>query len=51
MNQAEQNADIVRRGYAAFNSGDMKTLTAIFDEQRLVAHAGARPPRWRLQGT
>jgi hypothetical protein len=32
MNEAEQNADTVRRGYAAFNSGDMKTLTTLFDE-------------------
>jgi ketosteroid isomerase-like protein len=32
MNQAEQNAETVRRGYAAFNSGDMKTLTELFDE-------------------
>jgi uncharacterized protein len=32
MNKGEQNAEIVRRGYAAFNSGDMKTLTEIFDE-------------------
>ena len=27
MNEAERNADTVRRGYAAFNSADMKTLT------------------------
>jgi ketosteroid isomerase-like protein len=27
MNQAEKNAETVRRGYAAFNSRDMKTLT------------------------
>lgn len=32
MNEAEQNAETVRRGYAAFNSGDMKTLTELFDE-------------------
>ena len=32
MNQAEKNAEIVRRGYAAFNSADMKTLTELFDE-------------------
>ena len=32
MSQAEQNADVVRRGYAAFNSGDMKTLLGLFDE-------------------
>ncbi|MDZ7362722.1 MAG: nuclear transport factor 2 family protein [candidate division KSB1 bacterium] len=32
MNQAEKNAETVRRGYAAFNSGDMKTLTEIFHD-------------------
>jgi ketosteroid isomerase-like protein len=29
---AEENAAIVRRGYEAFNSGDMDTLTELFDE-------------------
>ena len=29
---AEENAAIIRGGYEAFNSGDMETLTAIFDE-------------------
>ena len=29
---ADENAAIVRRGYEAFNSGDMKTLTELFDE-------------------
>ena len=33
MNNAEKNAETVRRGYAAFNSGDMKTLTELFDER------------------
>ena len=27
-----KNADIVRRGYHAFNTADMKTLTELFDE-------------------
>lgn len=26
------NADVVRRGYQAFNSADLKTLTELFDE-------------------
>ena len=30
MNEAERNAETVRRGYAAFNSADMETLTEIF---------------------
>ena len=32
MSQAEKNVETVRRGYAAFNSGDIKTLTEIFHE-------------------
>ena len=32
MNNAEKNADIVRRGYEAFNKADMKTLTELFHE-------------------
>ena len=27
-----ENAELVRRGYEAFNSGDMETLTELFDE-------------------
>jgi hypothetical protein len=29
---ADENAEIIRRGYEAFNSADMETLTEIFDE-------------------
>ncbi|HEV8178024.1 MAG TPA: nuclear transport factor 2 family protein [Gemmatimonadales bacterium] len=29
---AEENAAIVMQGYAAFNGGDMETLTELFDE-------------------
>jgi ketosteroid isomerase-like protein len=29
---ADENAAIIRRGYEAFNSGDMNTLTELFDE-------------------
>ena len=32
MDQAEKNVETVRRGYAAFNSGDMKALTEIFHD-------------------
>jgi uncharacterized protein len=32
MSDADKNAEIVRRGYEAFNTGDMKTLTELFDE-------------------
>ena len=38
---AEENAAIIRRGYEAFNSGDMDTLTEIFDESA-VWHARER---------
>jgi hypothetical protein len=34
LNEAEENAEIVRRAYAAFNAADMKTLTETFDERR-----------------
>ena len=30
---ANENADLVRRGYEAFNAGDMATLTELFDEK------------------
>lgn len=30
MGKAEDNAEVVRRGYAAFNAADMKALTEIF---------------------
>ena len=29
---AQENADVVRRGYEAFNSADMETLAELFDE-------------------
>ena len=32
MSEAEKNAETVRRGYAAFNSADLKTLAEIFHE-------------------
>ena len=40
---ADENAEIVRRGYEAFNSGDMDTLTEIFDE-RASWHTPGRGP-------
>ena len=33
MGTADENAEIVRRGYAAFNSADMKALTELLDEK------------------
>lgn len=32
MNEAEKNAETVRRGYEAFNKAGMQTLTELFDE-------------------
>ena len=43
MNEAEKNAETVRRGYAAFNAGDMKTLTELFHE-RASWHTPGRSP-------
>jgi uncharacterized protein len=38
---AKENAAIIRRGYAAFNSGDMNTLKELFDESA-VWHSPGR---------
>ncbi len=38
---ADENLDVMRRGYEAFNSGDMDTLIEVFDEN-LVWHLPGR---------
>jgi ketosteroid isomerase-like protein len=38
---ADENAAILRRGYEAFNSGDIETLTEVFDESA-VWHSPGR---------
>ncbi len=38
---AAENAQIVQRGYEAFNSGDMDTLSEVVDE-RVVWHSPGR---------
>jgi len=43
MNNAEKNADIVRRGYEAFNKADMKALTEIFHENASWHTPGKSP--------
>jgi hypothetical protein len=43
MNEAEKNAEIVRRAYAAFNAADMKTLTETFDESACWHTPGRSP--------
>jgi uncharacterized protein len=42
---ADENAAIMRRAYAAFNSADMNTLTGLFDESALWHLPGAEPLR------
>src|SRR5437899_3427965 len=41
MMTADENAAILRRAYAAFNSGDMDTLIEVFDES-IVWHLPGR---------
>jgi uncharacterized protein len=43
MNEVEKNTETVRRGYAAFNSGDIKTLTEIFHENASWHTPGRSP--------
>jgi uncharacterized protein len=43
MNEAERNAEAVRRGYKAFNSADMKALTELFDEHASWHTPGRSP--------
>lgn len=43
MNEAEKNAEIVRRGFEAFNSADMKTLTELFNESASWHTPGRSP--------
>ncbi len=40
---AEKNADLVRRGYAAFNAADMATLTEIFHKDSSWNTPGSSP--------
>jgi ketosteroid isomerase-like protein len=41
MMTADENAAILRRAYAAFNTGDMDTLNEVFDES-IVWHLPGR---------
>lgn len=40
---ASENADLIRRGYEAFNSGDMETLTGLFAEDASWHTPGRSP--------
>jgi ketosteroid isomerase-like protein len=43
MNDSEKNVEKVRRGYAAFNQGDMKTLTELFHDNASWHTPGRSP--------
>lgn len=43
MSKADENAEVVRRGYAAFNAADIKALTELFDE-KASWHTPGRSP-------
>ena len=43
MSQAEQNVEVVRRGYEAFNTADMAALTVLFAEDA-AWHTPGRSP-------
>src|SRR5437763_5484461 len=47
---ADENIDIMRRGYEAFNSGDMDTLTELFDESAVWHTPGRGWPASDYQG-
>lgn len=40
---ADENAELIRRGYAAFNAGDMETLMGLFDEEASWHTPGRSP--------
>ena len=40
---ADENAELIRRGYAAFNAGDMETLMGLFDENASWHTPGRSP--------
>jgi ketosteroid isomerase-like protein len=44
------NAEVVRRGYAAFNAADIATLTELMDEN-VSWHTPTQPDRRRLRGS
>ena len=40
---ADENAELIRRGYAAFNAGDLETLMGLFDENASWHTPGRSP--------
>lgn len=43
MSKADENAEVVRRGYQAFNAGDIKTLTELVPENASWHTPGRSP--------
>ena len=43
MSRAEQNVELVRRGYEAFNTADMVALTELFAEDAAWRTSGRSP--------
>lgn len=50
MSNADKNVELVRRGYEAFNKGDMKTLTELFHENASWHTPGKSPIAGDHQG-
>jgi uncharacterized protein (TIGR02246 family) len=46
----QENADLVRRGYAAFSAGDMATLTEVFAEDAVWTVPGSNPMSGEKKG-
>jgi uncharacterized protein len=50
MSNADENAEIVRRAYRAFNEADIRTLTELFDEKSSWHTPGRSPAAGDHQG-
>jgi len=50
MSKAQENAELVRRGYQAFNTADIETLTKIFDPKASWHTPGRSPVAGDHQG-
>jgi ketosteroid isomerase-like protein len=50
MSKADENVEVVRRGYQAFNTGDVKALTEIFDPKASWHTPGQSPIAGDHQG-
>ena len=50
MSIADENAEVVRRGYEAFNAGDIKTLTELCHEEASWHTPGRSPMAGERRG-